>query len=51
VKSDPFSLGFLWEGISAGFALAVTATLAFLLIAPAGVLIGGFFKPKQKSTD
>jgi flagellin-like protein len=39
--------GFLLEGIAAVIALAITIAIAFLLAAPAGVLIGRVFKPKQ----
>ena len=47
VKNDPVVFGFLWEGIAAGLAVILTALLAFLLAAPAGVLIGRLFKPKK----
>ncbi|MCL4529477.1 MAG: hypothetical protein M1282_08695 [Chloroflexi bacterium] len=49
VKNDPIVFGFLWDGIMVGIALIVTAVLAFLLAAPAGVLISRLFKPKSKS--
>lgn len=46
VKNDPIVFGFLWDGIGAGIALIVTAVLALVLAAPAGVLVGRLFKPK-----
>jgi hypothetical protein len=49
VKTDAIEFGFLWEGIAAGFALVITVVIAFVLAAPAGVLISRMLKPKQKS--
>lgn len=46
VKNDPIVFGFLWDGIGVGIGLIVTVLLAFMLAAPAGVLIGRLFKPK-----
>jgi hypothetical protein len=40
VKEDPAVYAFLWLGIVAGGAMIVMAILAFILAAPAGVLIG-----------
>jgi len=39
VKEDPVGYAFLWMGIIAGIGLIVSGLLAFLLAAPAGVLI------------
>ncbi len=47
VKNDPVVFAFIWEGIAAATAALLTALLAFLLAAPAGVLIGRLFKPRQ----
>ncbi|MEW6241836.1 MAG: hypothetical protein AB1564_13600 [Chloroflexota bacterium] len=44
VKEDPIVFAFLWIGVIAAIGLAVGAVLAFLLAAPAGVLIGRLFK-------
>ena len=40
VKKDPVVYAFLWLGIVAGGAVIVMAIMAFILAAPAGVLIG-----------
>ncbi len=47
VKKDPIVFAFLWEGISVGIALLVMALLAFLLAAPAGVLVGRLFRRRN----
>jgi ABC-type glycerol-3-phosphate transport system permease component len=44
VKEDPIVFAFLWIGIVAVVGLAIGAILAFLLAAPAGVLIARLFK-------
>lgn len=43
VKEDPVVYAFLWIGILAGIGLMLSAILAFILAAPAGVLIGRLF--------
>jgi hypothetical protein len=45
VKNDPVAYSFIWEGIAALIAALATALLAFVLAAPAGILIGRLFKP------
>ncbi len=47
VKNDVIAFGFLWEGIVVAVALVLTALLAFLLAAPAGVVIARLFRPRQ----
>ena len=44
--TDPVSFAFIWIGIFGAFGLLIAALLAFLLAAPAGVLISRLFKPK-----
>ncbi len=44
VKEDPIAFAFLWIGIIAATGLAIGAILAFLLAAPAGMLIARLFK-------
>ncbi len=44
--TDSVSFAFIWIGILGGIGLLVAAVLAFVLAAPAGVLIGRLFKPK-----
>jgi hypothetical protein len=44
VKEDPIAFAFLWIGIVAVIGLTIGAILAFLLAAPAGVLIARLFK-------
>jgi hypothetical protein len=39
VKEDPIVFAFLWQGIVAAVAVIVMALLAFLLAAPAGMLV------------
>jgi hypothetical protein len=47
VKNDPVLYAFLWIGIFAVVGLAVSALLAFVLAAPAGVLIGRFLNKRN----
>lgn len=47
VKTDPIVYAFLWDGIFALAGLVVIIVLAFLLAAPAGVLIGRFLNRNQ----
>lgn len=47
VKEDPIAFAFLWIGLLAVIGLAIGAVLAFLLAAPAGVLIARLFKPRS----
>ncbi len=46
VKEDPVGYSFLWIGIISALGLIVSGLLAFVLAAPAGVLIGRLFKGK-----
>ncbi len=48
VKEDPVGYAFLWMGIIAGIGLVLSAVLAFLLAAPAGVLIARFLHRIKK---
>ncbi len=47
VKEDPIVFAFLWIGLIAAVGLAAGAILAFLLAAPAGVLIARLFKRRN----
>jgi hypothetical protein len=49
VKEDPIVFAFLWVGIAAAVAVVLMALLAFLLAAPAGVVVARLFPLKQPS--
>ena len=49
VMEDPVNFGFLWIGIVAALGLILAGVLAFLLAAPAGVLIAKLFSGTKKS--
>jgi hypothetical protein len=52
VKEDPVGYAFLWMGTLAGIGLIIAMVLAFLLAAPAGVLVARLLKrngPPQKT--
>ena len=51
VKNDPVVFAFLWEGIAAAVAVIVTALLAVLLAAPAGVLASRIFRSRKASSS
>ena len=48
VKEDPVVYGFLWMGGIAGMGLILAGVLAFVLAAPAGVLIAKFLAKIKK---
>jgi hypothetical protein len=48
LKSDPVGYSFIWIGIFVVIGLVLTGVLAFLLAAPAGVLISKFFNRNKK---
>jgi len=48
VKTDPVAYAFIWIGIFAAIGLVVAGILAFVLAAPAGVLIARLFKQNNK---
>lgn len=48
VKEDPVGYAFLWIGIIAAIGLILSAVLAFLLTAPAGVLIARLINRNKK---
>lgn len=50
VKTDPVLFAFLWIGILAVAGIAISAILAFLLAAPAGILISRLFKRKDPAS-
>jgi hypothetical protein len=45
--TDPVGFAFLWTGIVAAVSLIVVVLLAFLLAAPAGMLVARLFKRAQ----
>lgn len=47
-KEDPVTYAFLWIGIIAGIGLILSALLAFVFAAPAGVLIARFINRNKK---
>jgi len=49
VKEDPVGFAFLWMGIIAGIGLVLSALLAFLLAAPAGVIVARLLNRIKKS--
>lgn len=49
VKEDPVAYAFIWIGIIAGIGLILSALLAFVFAAPAGVLIGRMINRNKKS--
>jgi hypothetical protein len=49
VKNDPVVFAFIWEGLFAAAAVVLAIVLAFVLAAPAGVLIGRMFN-RTKTT-
>jgi ABC-type glycerol-3-phosphate transport system permease component len=48
LKSDPVGYSFLWIGIFAAIGLVLTSILAFVLAAPAGVLISKLLNRTKK---
>ena len=50
VLEDPVGYAFLWMGILAGIGLIFSGILAFVLAAPAGVLIAKFLSRIKKSS-
>lgn len=48
VKEDPVTYAFLWIGIIAGIGLILSALLAFVFAAPAGVLIARLIRRNRK---
>jgi Na+-transporting methylmalonyl-CoA/oxaloacetate decarboxylase beta subunit len=48
VKEDPVGYAFLWIGIIAVIGLVLSGVLAFVLAAPAGVLITKFINRTRK---
>lgn len=48
VKEDPVTYAFIWIGIIAGIGLILSAILAFILAAPAGVLIARVINRNKK---
>jgi ABC-type glycerol-3-phosphate transport system permease component len=48
VMEDPVGYAFLWTGVIAGIGLILSGVLAFVLAAPAGVLIGKFLNRIKK---
>jgi len=49
VKEDPVGFAFLWIGIIAVIGLILSGVLAFVLAAPAGVLIAKLFSKLKKT--
>jgi len=49
LKEDPVGYAFLWIGIIAVMGLVLSGVLAFVLAAPAGVLIAKFFSKLKKA--
>ena len=49
VKEDPVGYAFLWIGTFAAIGLILSVILAFVLAAPAGVLIARFMNRNRKS--
>ncbi len=50
VKEDPIVYAFLWDGLVILMAIGIGALLAFLLAAPAGILIARLFKRRDPSS-
>ena len=50
VMEDPIRFGFLWIGIIAALGLILAGVLAFLLAAPAGILITAVLNKLRKKT-
>lgn len=50
VMEDPVGFAFLWIGILAAIGLVLSGVLAFVLAAPAGVLIAKLFSRLKKAT-
>lgn len=48
VKEDPVTYAFIWIGIIAGIGLILSAILAFVFAAPAGVLIARLINRNRK---
>jgi len=48
VKEDPVAYAFIWIGIIAGIGLLLAGILAFVLAAPAGVMISKFINRYKK---
>lgn len=48
VKEDPVGYAFLWMGILAAIGLLLSVVLAFVLAAPAGVLISRFLNRNRR---
>lgn len=48
VKEDPVTYAFIWIGIIAGIGLLLSALLAFVFAAPAGVLIARLINRNRK---
>lgn len=48
VKEDPVAYAFIWIGIIAGIGLILSAILAFVFAAPAGVLIARLINRNRK---
>ena len=44
VKTDPIAFAFIWIGVGSAIGLILAALLAFVLAAPAGVLLGRLFR-------
>lgn len=51
VKEDPVGYSFLWIGIFAAVSLILSVILAFVLAAPAGILIGRLFKSRSAQSN
>jgi len=49
VKNDPVVYSFLWIGVFALIGFMISGTLAFVLAAPAGLLIAKLLNRRQKS--
>lgn len=47
VKEDPVAYAFIWIGIISGIGLIIAGLLAFLLAAPAGVLVAKLLNRKK----
>lgn len=48
IKEDPVTYAFIWIGIIAGIGLILSALLAFVFAAPAGVLIARWINRNRK---
>ena len=48
VKEDPVGYAFLWVGIFAAIGLVISGLLAFILAAPAGMLISKLFNSMKR---